>query len=383
MSNKTSNNTEETPLAAGDAQTALNTAHKRRSRRKIVIIGVLAAIVVVIVGVGVAAASYLSSINTQLTQGDKTDEEIQEIERTLKTNSSVTEPFYMLLIGSDARSDDPSMGARSDTNVVMRVDPVNDVVTLISIPRDTRITIDGYGTCKFNAAYAYNGVAGAITAANELLGIEISEYAEVNFDGLMELVDAVGGVDIDVDQTINDTDADLDYTQNHIVIEAGEQHLNGEEALVYARSRAFADGDFTRTEHQRTLITAIAKKVISLPITEIPGVVQSAVNCVTTSLSLTEIISLAQQFNDDNDLTIYSAMLPSTTATISGVSYVINDSDATAEMMALVEAGKDPSTVVSTMTSSDAISAASKASANESQDSSYIDDDDKSFYTYT
>ena len=143
-------------------------------------------------------------------------------------------------------------------------------------------------------------------------------------------------------------DPDADGTTAHpewprVIIEEGEQHLDGNQALVFARSRAYADGDFTRTANQRKLIMAIVNKVLAMNTTELLGVVQAASNCVTTDLAVGDIAALAQQFQGDEELTIYSAMVPSTTAMIGDVSYVINDPVATKEMMKLVEAGEDPS----------------------------------------
>ena len=116
---------------------------------------------------------------------------------------------------------------------------------------------------------------------------------------------------------------------------------------MFARSRAYPDGDFTRTANQRKLIMAIVNKVLALNTAELLGAVQAAANCVTTDLAVGDIAALAQQFQDDGALTIYSAMVSSTTAMIGDVSYVINDPVATKEMMKLVEAGEDPSSVVS------------------------------------
>lgn len=327
-------------------------ARKRTGRGKKIALGVVIAILVVAIGGGSAFALWKNSINEQLTKGDKTDEEILAINDALKTekDATFTEPFYMMLIGTDEAEDSDEDMHRSDTNIVVRVDPLSNQATMVSIPRDTKIEIDGYGTNKFNAAYAYGGAAGAIREANSLLGVEISHYAEVNFGKLKELVDAVGGVDVVVDELVDDPDAD--GTAAHpewprVIIEEGEQHLDGNQALVFARSRAYVDGDFTRTANQRKLIMAIVDKVLALNATELLSVIQAAAQCVTTDLAVGDISALAQQFQDDGDLTIYSAMVPSTTATIDGVSYVINDAAATKEMMALVEAGKDPSSVVS------------------------------------
>lgn len=327
-------------------------ARKKMGRGKKIALGVLIAVLVVAVGGGSAFALWKNSINEQLTKGNKTEEELSAISDALKTEKDMTftEPFYMMLIGTDEAEDSDEDMHRSDTNIVVRVDPQKNQATMVSIPRDTKIEIDGYGTNKFNAAYAYDGAAGAVREANQLLGVEISHYAEVNFGKLKELVDAVGGVDVEVSELIDDPDAD--GTSAHpewprVIIEEGEQHLDGNQALVFARSRAYADGDFTRTANQRKLIMAIVNKVLALNATDLLGVIQAASQCVTTDLAVGDIAALAQQFQDEGDLTIYSAMVPSTTAMIGEVSYVINDPTATKEMMKLVEEGKDPSSVVS------------------------------------
>ena len=213
-------------------------------------------------------------------------------------------------------------------------------------PRDTAIDIDGHGVSKFNNAYTYDGAAGVIREASELCGVEIAHYAEVNFGNLVALVDAVGGVDVEVDELIDDPKADGsidDASIEHIIIEPGLQHLDGEAALVFARSRAYADGDFTRTQNQRKLIQAIVDKVLAMPVNELPGVIEAAAACVTTDLSVTDIINLAMQFQDEGDMTIYSAMVPSVAQYVNGVSYVFTDTGQLAKMMQVVEEGGDPS----------------------------------------
>ena len=323
--------------------------NRKRSRGKKIAIVAIVAVLAVFVGVGTAAALWVNGVNDTLTKGQKSATELDEINDALVKTTNFSEPFYMMLIGSDARADDESMGARSDTNIVVRVDPTTNSVTLISIPRDTMINIDGQGYCKFNAAYAYGGAAGAIKEASELLGVNISHYAEVDFDSLIGLVDAVGGVDVTVDTRINDPDADGSVIgQKKIIIEAGEQHMDGETALVFARSRAYVDGDFTRTANQRKLIAALAEKILALPVTQLPGVIQTAAKSITTDMSVTDLYSLATQFQDGGDLTISSCMVPSITGTYKGASYVFCDEDALATMMQTIEEGGDASSITGT-----------------------------------
>ena len=319
--------------------------NRKGSRGKKIAIAVVLAVLVVFVGAGTAAALWVNSVNETLTKGQKSATELDEINDVLVKTTTFEEPFYMMLIGSDARADDESMGARSDTNIVVRVDPTTNSATLISIPRDTMINIDGYGYCKFNAAYSYGGAALAIKEANELLGVNISHYAEVDFDSLIGLVDTVGGVDVTVDQRINDPDADGSVIgQKKIIIEAGEQHMDGETALVFARSRAYADGDFTRTANQRKLIAALAEKILSMPLAKLPGIVQTAAGSITTDMSVTDLYSLATQFQD-GELTMTSCMVPSITGMYKSASYVFCDENALATMMQTIEAGGDASEI--------------------------------------
>ena len=357
---------------------AYSQAAKKMSRGKKIAVGVLAAFLVAVVGGGSAFALWVNSVNDQLKTGTKTEEELTALQDVLAPTKTFTEPFYVMLIGSDRRANDESMGARSDTNVVVRVDPTSNQLTMVSIPRDTKIDIDGYGTNKFNAAYNYGGAASTIREANQLLGIEISHYAEVNFEELVALVDSVGGVDVEVESRVNDPKA------GDAVIEPGLQHLDGEAALTFARSRQYVDGDFTRTANQRKLIGALIDKVVTLPITDLPGVIQSAAQCVTTDLSVSDIVALAEQFKDEGDITIYSAMVPSTTGMIDEVSYVFTDKTALAEMMRIVEEGGDPSGITASASAYEGTSendanssnGSSSSSGSSSRSRSYDDDSD-------
>lgn len=318
---------------------------KKGGKRTVFI--VLAAILMALLAAGTAFALYMNDVSNKLNRGDKTDEELMAINEALSYKSNFNEVFYMLLIGSDERTEGEM--ARSDVNIVVRVDPIDNKLSLLSIPRDTKIEIPDYGTQKFNAAYAFGQVPGVIEATEDLLDVEISHYAQVNFTSLKELVNAVGGVTVEVDEKIDNKKCD-DGDGNHYVIEEGTQRLNGGEALTFARNRDYAQGDFVRTSNQRKLIEAIVEEVVATPITNIPTVVQAAAGCVTTDIGIIDLIGLAQQFADSDDITMYNAMLPSYTQTINGISFVINDEEKTEEMMELFLAGKDMSEIVSNKT---------------------------------
>lgn len=307
---------------------------KKHGKAKKVILIVLAVIVVLCVAVGAAAALYMNSISDSM----KIDSEQQSELDTVLSESTVQEPYYVLLLGSDARVNDTA--SRSDTMILVRVDANVGKATLVSIPRDTKVEIEGHGTQKINAAYAFGGPAGAVEAVEKMSGIEISHYAEIHFDELEKVVDQLGGIWVDVPESNDQTGA----SNTGVELNAGMQRLNGEQALAFARERyGYNEGDFQRAENQRILVQALADTILSLPPTDLPGAVQSLANCISTDYSLNELIELAQTFQSAEHYYFYSAMVPSTTQTIDGVSYTITLEDEWANMMQMVDTGQDPS----------------------------------------
>lgn len=254
-------------------------------------------------------------------------------------DSDVTrDPFYTLLLGTDGRPGDTSY--RADSIILARVDPKAKQVTLISIPRDTKIEYKG-STMKINAAHSYDGAEGMVNAVNELCGVEISHYAEISFDGMKTLVDAVGGIDINATDGVDDPEA------GPVTIEPGQQHMDGEAALTYCRARhQYADGDYTRMRHQRQVIGALANAVLNnMDITRLPGVIESLSDMVVTDLSVQDIVALANAMRGMDTDNMWSANLPSWAGEdtyIDGQSYVFVYEDKLKEMMERVDAGEDP-----------------------------------------
>ncbi len=299
---------------------------ERRRRHK----GLVALVVVIAIVVGGYLAIF-SPIDEQLAFPAETEEAVEE---ELSASIPLT-PFYVLALGSDAREGDTV--SRTDTMVLVRVDPLAAKLTMVSIPRDTKVEIEGYGTQKINAAYAYGGAAGAVSAVEELTGVSISHVAVVHFEELSEFVDAIGGITVEVPVDVNDPY----YTG--LVMSAGTYEMDGETALLFSRVRyGFATGDYQRQEDQRIVITAILSKVLSQGVLESYSMVQSMGDLVSTDMRCYDLIPLLIRFKV-GDPTIYSATLPSEAVDIDGVSYVQVDSEAAAELLATVDAGGDPS----------------------------------------
>ncbi len=301
----------------------------KRIRRVIVV-----TLVALLACVGTAAGVWFSNIAGRLNNGAIITPDLL---LTLVDSNVTKEPFYMLLLGTDGRPGEDSY--RADSIVLARIDAPEKEVTLISIPRDTKIEYDG-STIKINAAHVYDGAEGMVEAVNDLCDIKISHYAEINFEGMQQLVDALGGVEVNVPDRIDDPKA-ADF-----VIEPGLQTLNGEQALAFCRSRAYADGDYTRMRHQRIFLAALANTILNkMDVGNLMGIVDSLSSMVVTDMSVQDIISLVNAMRGMNTDNIWTANLPSWAGEdtwIDGQSYVFVHEDELKEMMERINAGEDP-----------------------------------------
>ena len=263
-------------------------------------------------------------------------EDRADLERVLvrPAQEEQDEAFYMLIIGSDARGEgEPS---RSDVIMLTRVDPSKGIVTLVSIPRDTMIYRDDGSIEKINAEYNY-GPAATVRAVSEFAGVDIAHYVEVDFEGLEQVVDALGGVKVDIPNDIIAKNGGISFS-------AGEQVLNGEEALSYARNRYdVVGGDFGRAQAQRRIASAIVTQVLSSSPAEMPTLISRLAECISTDLSVSDIIVYALKFQQlETPTTIFAAVTPSYAINQNGISYVATMYDEWQNMMCRVDVGLDP-----------------------------------------
>lgn len=310
---------------------------RQRRRGRVLRRGLLFGFLGVLVVGAVTAGAWVTSLMARLNDGEVITSDLLE---TLTDSDVAREPFYMLLLGTDGRPGEDTY--RTDSIILTRVDPTEKQVTLISIPRDTAYEYKG-STVKINAVFSYGGADDMVEAVNNLCGVEISEYAEINFDGMKALVDAVGGIDIYVPEgdEVDDPEA------GPVAIEAGQQHMDGEAALTFSRARhQFVDGDYTRMRHQRMVLGALAEKILNnLDVTTVPGLMNQLADMVKTSLSVSDIVSLINAMHGMDVNGMYSANIPSWAGSdtyINGQSFVFVYEDELAEMMKRVNAGEDP-----------------------------------------
>lgn len=206
-------------------------------------------------------------------------------------------PYQILVMGVDRVLDAPigspeSFNGRSDSMFIIRLDPNDRSINILSIPRDTQVPIPGYGVTKINAANVYGGAALAQEVVSEKLnGIEIDRYVRLDTSGLSALVDAVGGVEVNVPKRMKY----VDKTQKlNIDLYTGIQILNGEQAEGFARFRYDEEGDLGRIKRQQIILKAIKTKLASptvvLRLNDLINVMQKHVE---SSLSFDEMMAIA------------------------------------------------------------------------------------------
>jgi polyisoprenyl-teichoic acid--peptidoglycan teichoic acid transferase len=231
----------------------------------------------------------------------------------------------ILLLGSDLRAGVP--GGRSDTIMLVHVDPAKNFVSMLSLPRDLRVDIPGHGLNKLNTAYAFGGAALAIRTVKELTGININHYMQVDFQAFQKLADSLGGVYVDVDRRYFNNDPSYEP----INIQAGYQLLSGHDALEYVRYRHDLNADFGRMLRQQRFLQALKEQMSAQGaglLLKLPSLASDLLSNTATDLSVKQILSLAYFGTRLGSGNIRQVRLTGSTPTIGGVSYVVASSDA-------------------------------------------------------
>lgn len=213
------------------------------------------------------------------------------LEPTAEVTPSSNGAITMLMMGVDAREDEEiDIGVRPDSLSVLHINPNTQTCRVISIPRDTRTELPGYGQSKINHALSVGGVEYQMLVTQQMLGIEIDHFALVDFAGVVGTVDALGGVHV-----YNQSAFELDGEQ----FPEGNLHLNGEQALLYSRFRGDAEGDFGRQRRQQEVITGMLEKANGLDAARaIPSMLGSIEGHFKTDLSVTSLIGMAGKYRD-------------------------------------------------------------------------------------
>jgi len=193
----------------------------------------------------------------------------------------------ILLIGRDSRDAGNDRG-RSDTMILLSYNSREGKAALVSLMRDILVPIDGHGWNRLNSAFSWGGIGLCINTINANFDLDIQKYIIIDFEGMIDLVDEIGGIDV----TITEAEAEL-YRKWGLDITAGEVHMDGETALRHARNRDIGN-DFGRTSRQRDILIAFYKKALSsINIKTAPSFISFALEKIDTNLEAAEIITLA------------------------------------------------------------------------------------------
>ncbi|MHB1347815.1 MAG: LCP family glycopolymer transferase, partial [Candidatus Humimicrobiaceae bacterium] len=248
-----------------------------------------------IIGIAAIAASvfywYINKANASMNSITSS-----EIENILAPVKSIEEPVSILILGRDSRDTTNDLG-RADTIMLLYLNPGQKAATLLSIPRDTLVDIEGHGQDKINAAYAFGGEELMIKTVSGFLNAKINHFVTIDFDGFVKLIDALDGVDIMIERPLIDPKTGANFS-------AGNHHLTGEQALAYARSRSTELADIGRIQRQQLLFSsAIQQKLTAQYLGKIPDYFNILVENTKTDLDLLTILRYAKaglSFGADN-----------------------------------------------------------------------------------
>ena len=264
------------------------------------------------------------------------------------------EPINILVMGVDIG------GQLTDTIMLMNYNPKNKAINIISVPSDTYILIGGKPQ-KINAAYGVgnasgsgNGVKYLIDAVEKLLDININYYGKVNYTGFIQIIDAIGGVDMKISNAMDYDDA----SQNlHIHFKKGETHLNGQKAMEFFRWRKNNtydpknNGDLGRIENQHLFIGKVLEKVKSpVIVTKLPGIMSVIPKHVETNMSASDILSYGLTFARTDSANIKTSVLQGEAKYIGETSYFLYDEKKNTEIYSILHQGDNAKTTEKNIT---------------------------------
>lgn len=265
---------------------------KRRSRRRkrALLLAFEIIILMILMGTAYVMAKY------EKFQTVTIDTEDIEINEGAEKEGYTT----VALFGGDSRDGHLEKGTHADTIIIASIDNQSKEIRMASIYRDTILQQMDMEYNKANYAYFHGGPKEAINMLNKNLDLDIEDYVTVDFKALVDTIDLMGGLDIEIkEEEVDEVNeymwetAEVAGTEQELLTRAGEQHLDGTQAVTYARIRSTAGGDYTRTERQRLVIQKLFEKVIKTNLGTINEIIDTVFPQVSTSFTLNEIIGLA------------------------------------------------------------------------------------------
>ena len=284
---------------------------KRRSAKKKVWPYVVLGTILIFVLAALAGVFFAQSSLLDRAKDEQKDELL-----TAKDKATI------MIMGVDERTDDVG---RSDTLMVATIDPHKNEAALLSIPRDTRVAIPKNGYDKINAAYAYGGEKLTQRTVEDFLGIRIDHYVIINTHAFQKIIDAIGGIDIDVEKRMYYEDPWDDDGGLVIDLRPGRQHMDGKTAVTYVRYRD-EEGDIGRVKRQQKFMRACVDAVTTPAILpRLPGIISSVIDSVKTDLSVRQMLEFIGTLKQAQANGLRTDMVPGRPLYIEGISYWIPD----------------------------------------------------------
>ena len=321
----------------GDADAGSAPSPPRRGGRRWLRIGLVLVLLAILLVIVWTVLGYLAFRNGVEEANGRLD---SRSERVLapQDGSILSNPSTTLVLGTD-EGEGREGPFRSDAIMLVRTDPDENRMAFLSIPRDLRVTIGNQGEQKINAAYAFGGSTLAINTVRDLTGIPINHVVVLNFADFQEVIDALGGVTVDVKERIlsnpfscpRKTKAACDRFKGYRFAR-GPQHMNGRRALIYARVRQNqlnpADNDFTRGERQQEVLQATTDEITSFgTFLRLPFIGDDLVAPIATDLSANELIQLAWVKSRTPESETIRCRLGGTIANLDGESVILGSEE--------------------------------------------------------
>lgn len=267
---------------------------KKKIPKAVIVIGI---VVVLLIAVAVAGIFYLKG-GMKKVKINKSNLGVVEVPPEESKKHNITN---IAIFGVDTRDSSAAFGdqGRSDSIMVLSVDTTDNSIKIISVLRDSKVPIEGYDPQKINAAYKYGRAPLAIKTLNQNFKLDIEDYVSVDFGMMQRVIDSLGGVDVTLTAEeagiVNSlADSVFGYT-GHDAVE-GKNTLNGAQAVSFSRIRSI-DSDYERSGRQREVLKGLFAKMRTKSVTQYPALIRTFMDCVETSLSFGDILSLATGVN--------------------------------------------------------------------------------------
>lgn len=253
--------------------------------------------------------------------------DVEKIANQQEVGQVVDRELFFLLAGVDLNDGETSSYSRSDTMMLIKANFDTGDIDLISLPRDSRVSVDGTMT-KLNHSHSKGGIDLTIQTIRDWLNVDLDYYVQMDFQAVKDIVDGIGGIDYTVPKGVN-------FEFEGVTIKEGPQHMNGADALAYLRHRkGYAEGDLGRVKAQQEFLKVLLKEAISPDkITSIPSYVRTYFDRVTTNIPWNLIVGMLTKVGNLHTDSLHTKIIPGEGMYIGDVSYYVVDEEKTQKMI--------------------------------------------------